>query len=140
MRSLLLVACLVFWMAGCTGQEACSSTSGAFSCGAQVAGKTATENYTWHNAAGTAHVSWGGQASSGTFSVQVKDATGQQVYQRDFVGGGQQATNEDTSQGAPGDWSITIVYTSFTGQVGLTLTSGSGMTCPTGMSCPGLPS
>lgn len=135
MRALLLTVALVtaFALSGCTGgQMACSSTSGAFSCGGQVANKSGSETYSWDNSGTRAMVSWGGQASSGSFTLTIKDSTGKQVYTRSFSGAGQGGSSENTAPGAPGSWTATIAFTGFTGQMGLSVTSTGSGYCPPG--------
>lgn len=130
----LLIAAVA--LSGCTGggQAACSSVSGAFSCGGQVADKSATENHSWNNDGSKAMISWGGQAAGGSFMLTILDAAGKQVYSHSFTGSGQNGYTAETASGAPGSWTVRMTYTDFTGQIGLSVTGGSGTTygCPPG--------
>jgi hypothetical protein len=106
------------------GQSGVSDQPGAFSYSGQVAARTQKESYAWENGATGAMVMWSGQGSTGTFTLTILDACSAQTYQKDFSGAGQGATSESSSPGAPGTWLITLDFKLFTGQMGLSVTSG----------------
>lgn len=129
----LVLAVSLMTTAGCVGQEACSVSGGGLHCGAQVAHKSGTETYTFNNPSTQAMVNWGSQASSGTLTLHILDAGGRQVYQSSISGASQQGANGQTASGTPGDWTVKLEYSSFTGQVGLNVmggSSGGGNYCP----------
>lgn len=132
--SITLVAALAIGLSGCTGgQYACSSTSGAFSCGGQVANKSGSESFNWDNSGTRAMVAWGGQAASGSFTLSILDAAGKQVYSRNFSGTNQGGASENTATGASGTWTVRVTYSDFTGQMGLSVTGAGGSGCPPGV-------
>jgi hypothetical protein len=135
MRPLLATVALLsaLALAGCTaGQQACTSQSGSFSCGGQLANKSGTESHTWSNPSTKAQVSWGGQAASGSFTLTILDAQGKQVYSRTVSGAGQSGASGSTSTGMPGDWTVRLTYSDFTGQMGLSVTQAGASYCPPG--------
>jgi len=110
-------------LAGCTGgQGACASSTGSFSCGQQVSNKNDTMSQEWNNPGTAAQVSWGGQVASGSLDIQLLDSKGTRVYSHTVQGTTQGGFNERSSTGAPGTWHVRLVYHSFTGQMGLSVT------------------
>jgi hypothetical protein len=122
---------MVFALAGCA-QDAVSNQTDAFSYGGQVAGKSGTRNYTWKVTGKNVQVNWGGQTSSGTLDLTLKDGAGAQVYAHTFGGTSQGGASDSLSNVRTGDWTVTLAFHSFTGQMGLSL-SASGGYCPTGV-------
>lgn len=130
---LLLTASL---LAGCA-QQGVSNVTDAFSYGGQVANESRTDTYTWHVTGSNVLISWGGQSSSGTFDLLLRDGAGNQVYARSF-GEGQSGNSETLHNVKAGDWTVTLSFHRFTGQMGLSLTaSGAGgygsPSCPAGV-------
>lgn len=129
---LSIVVVIPFALAGCMGAADCTGQQGAggqsgvcngtdsFSYGGQMSSETDTETYTWENTNEQARVTWGGQGSSGSVTVSIEDASGQQVYHQSFSGG-QSGSSTVTDAGEPGDWTIRIRFSGFTGQMGLTV-------------------
>jgi hypothetical protein len=119
---LLVLATLIAGCAGCSGAQGYGGQQGL--CNAQdhftygIQGtKSGTERYDWQNTGTAASVQWGGQGS-GSFTVTIEDAAGQQVYSRSF-GGGQAGSHDTTSRGRAGLWHIDLTFTGFSGQGGL---------------------
>jgi hypothetical protein len=108
-------------LAGCTsGQAGVANMTNNFSYGGQTAGKSGTETFTWENTMGKAMVSWGGQASKGSFTLTIQDAAGKQVYSGS-QGAGQGGMAGNTASGKAGSWVILLRFDDFTGQMGLSL-------------------
>jgi hypothetical protein len=126
-RPLAVVASLavLVLLSGCT-QAAVSNQTDHFSYSGQVAGVSDTKAYTWHNTVGKTAVSWGGQSASGTFTLTVKDAAGKVVYAKQVGGTQQGGVSDSSSSGLAGDWSVTLDFHDFTGQMGLSLDAGAG--------------
>lgn len=127
-----LLAVAAFALAGCA-QDAVSNQTDNFSYGGQVAGKSGTTSYSWKVTGSSVMVNWGGQSSSGSFDLALKDGTGQQVYTRSFGGASQGGASETLSNVRAGTWTVTLSFHSFTGQMGLNL-EASGV--PGGSYCP----
>lgn len=129
-----LAVLLAFLLSGCTGGDNSSigNTPGAFSYGGQVSGKKTMESHVWQNNAQKAMVTWGGQVSAGSFTLIVKDAGTREVYHQKFTeaNGGR---SDMTSTGAPGDWTVILIFDDLTANMGLSLTSGGGTGCPAGV-------
>lgn len=112
--------------AECTGQQAAGGQSGvcnvegSFAYGGQVSGESGTETYEWENPQSQAEVAWGGQGSSGSVTVTILDARGDEVYRSTFSGG-QSGASETTRSGQPGAWTIRVTFEGFTGQMGLSV-------------------
>jgi hypothetical protein len=104
------------------GQSAVSNGPGAFSYGGQVAVKTANEDYPWTNPSPTARASFGGQAATGTLRIVVKDACSK-VEMDKTVGPGQGGDYGALPAGTPGKWLVSLEFSAFTGQMGLSITS-----------------
>lgn len=105
-------------------QTGVSNSPGAFSYGGQTTAKSGTEVYLWQNPSSGAWVQWGGQSAVGSLTVVLEDKCGNELY-RDELGGMQQGgSQEATSRGAPGEWVIKLEFVGFTGQMGLSITSG----------------
>ncbi|MCA1818618.1 MAG: hypothetical protein ABR562_07120 [Thermoplasmatota archaeon] len=126
-------------LSGCAGAgpEGVSNVQDAFSYGGQVSGKDGTQTFSWDNSQAKAMLSWGGQASSGTFTVNIQDAAGKQVYSGS-MGPGQNGMSGNTASGKAGSWTIVLNFHGFTGQMGLSVVaaggsypSGAGYTMPT---------
>jgi hypothetical protein len=115
-------------MSGCSGsttgmQSGLVNSPNSFSYGGQLS-RDATDSMTWVNDHPAAQVSWGGQVASGSFTLTMHDSAGHQVYSKTY-GTGQSGANEQTSSGMSGDWTITMAFNNFSGQMGLSIT-GSG--------------
>ncbi|HUR64222.1 MAG TPA: hypothetical protein VM241_07050 [Candidatus Thermoplasmatota archaeon] len=124
---------LAFALAGCA-QGGVSNMTDNFSYGGQVAGKSGTNSYTWKVTGSTVRVSWGGQSASGTLDLVLKDGLGQQVYIRTFGGASQSGASETLQNVKAGDWTVTLSFHGFTGQMGLNLQASPGS--PGGAYCP----
>lgn len=124
--ALLMLATALSGCAG-AGQFGVSNQPGNFNMGGQVAGKTESLSYTWENPGSTAKVQWGGQSSSGTVQVSIRDAAGKTVYGSTFGGTGQGGASDSTSSGKAGQWQIVVEFNDFTGQVGLSIQGGAGV-------------
>lgn len=106
------------------GQGGVSNQPGAFSYGGQAAAKTAKEVYVWENPSRSAQVAWGGQSAAGTLTLTIQDHCGKEVYRADLGGApGQGGANEGTQEGEAGDWILTLEFTLYTGQMGLSVSS-----------------
>ncbi|HUR61146.1 MAG TPA: hypothetical protein VM286_02115 [Candidatus Thermoplasmatota archaeon] len=130
---LLMVA---FGLSGCV-QDSVSNQVDAFSYGGQVADRSGGHTYTWHVTGSSVQVNWGGQAAKGSLDLVLKDGAGNQVYTRSFSGASQGGSSETLRNVKAGDWSVSIQFHGFTGQMGLSLTaSGAGAGgnyCPQGV-------
>lgn len=104
-------------------QGGVSNQPGSFSYGGQTALKTATETYTWTNYSTGAMISWGGQSASGRLELIIEDACGVEVYRGDATMMSQGGSWGETERGTAGDWTITLEFSAFTGQMGLSITS-----------------
>jgi len=136
LTTMLLLAS--FLVAGCAGadQSGVSNMTDNFAYGGQVAGKSGTSTYTWHETGSSVMVSWGGQASSGSFDLALKDGAGNQVYTRSFSGTAQNGASETMNNVKSGDWTVTVTFHGFTGQMGLSLLGSGGRGtnyCPPGV-------
>ncbi len=107
---------------GAGGQQGVCNATDSFAYGGQVSDRSGTETYTWENTQDTARVSWGGQAGSGSVTITIEDADGRQVYRQTFSGG-QGGSSETTDAGEPGEWTIRVSFTGYTGQMGLGITA-----------------
>ena len=128
LRILVAIAAVsALLLSGCTGagQQGVSNVSDAFSYGGQVSGKSGTETFTWHNTQTKALLSWGGQSSSGTFTINIQDAAGKSVYSAS-MGSGQNGMSGNTASGKAGDWTVVLVFHGFTGQMGLSIAASGG--------------
>ncbi len=117
---------LALALSGCTApgeQLVVNNDPGNFQLAGQVAGKSGTETYKWQNSANKASVSWGGQVASGSFSLTIKDADGQQVHSHSFGGTRQGSDSGATQTGTPGTWTIEVKFSSYTGQMALNVNS-----------------
>jgi hypothetical protein len=104
------------------GQGGVSNQPGSFSYGGQYELKTAKESYAWQNPSPTARASWGGQVLTGSLRVTIVDACGQKEMDQ-TVSMGQGGSFGALPDGRPGAWLITLEFTTFTGQMGLSVTS-----------------
>lgn len=135
--SFSVLAVVALAAAGCA-QDAVSNTADHFSYGGQVAGKSGSATYTWKVTGSAVTVSWGGQSASGSFDLVLKDGAGQQVYARSFGGAQQGGASETLRNVKAGEWTVTLSFHAFTGQMGLNLqASGAGGSvgsyCPAGV-------
>lgn len=131
---LAIVACAAL-LSGCV-QDSVSNTTNAFSYGGQVANLSTTKTYTWQNTVGSTMVNWGGQSSSGSFTLTLKDAAGKSIYTKTVGGQQQSGFNENTGSGAPGGWTVQLEFKAFTGQMGLNLVASGGSGGASGSYCP----
>lgn len=104
------------------GQASVSNNPGSFSYGGQAAAKTGKEDYLWSNPSPTARASFGGQVATGTLHLVIKDACGKKELDK-TVASGQGGDYGALPNGRPGKWLISLEFTAFTGQMGLTVTS-----------------
>ena len=121
---------IAFMLSGCAGAEqfSVSNQPNNFNLGGQAAGKDGTESWTWTNNFGSAQISWGGQVGDGKMMLTIEDATGQQVFTRSLSGQTQEGFDGSSQSGAAGDWTITVSFEDFTGQMGLSIRGmGGGM-------------
>lgn len=109
---------------GAPSQQGVSNQPGAFSYGGQTAAKTATETFLWQNPSTGAQVAWGGQGATGTLEVTILDACGAEVFAGRVDPMSQGGASGATQRGASGTWTITLEFTAFTGQMGLSVSSG----------------
>lgn len=106
------------------GQSGVSNQPGTFTYGGQVAAKTATETFLWENPSAAAQVTWGGQTGTGTLKLTLDDYCDHRVYEKELSGAaGQSGTVETTQAGQAGVWLVTLEFTLYTGQMGLSITS-----------------
>lgn len=105
-------------------QTGVSNNPGAFSYGGQMMAKTGVEVYLWQNPSTGAYVQWGGQSAFGSLVVVLEDTCGNELYRGDFGGMQQGGGQESSARGAPGEWAIKLEFTAYTGQMGLSVTSG----------------
>jgi hypothetical protein len=130
-----LLVLTAFSVAGCA-QDAVSNMTDNFSYGGQVASKNGSASYTWKVTGANVMISWGGQSASGSFDLVLKDGQGNQVYTRSFSGASQGGATETLHNVKTGDWTVTLSFHSFTGQMGLSLQAsgaGAGSYCPPGV-------
>ena len=107
------------------GQSGVSNQPGAFSYGGQAAAKTAKEVFLWENPSLAAQVTYGGQSGVGTLTMTIQDHCGVEVYKRESSGASQTgAAGEATQTGTEGTWILTFEFTLYTGQMGVSITSG----------------
>ena len=126
MRPILLLGLLVVVsLSGCA-QVGVSNNTNSFSYGGQVAGKTDSISYEWKNTGSKANINWGGQAASGTMVLTIKDAAGANVFTKTISGASQSGSSDSTKSGKSGDWTITLSFNDFTGQMGLNVNGGMG--------------
>lgn len=76
-----------------------------------------TLTYTWTNTGTTADVNQASSLSGGSATLQVTDADGQEVYSRSLAENG----TFQTSQGASGDWTVTVELSDASGAVNFRL-------------------
>ena len=107
-------------------QTGISNNTNSFSYGGQAGGKDKTETYTWQNTMGGAQVSWGGQVGKGKITLTIDDDAGETVFSRSLSEGTQDGFSGNTAAGAPGDWTIKLVFDSYTGQMGLSIQAAGG--------------
>jgi hypothetical protein len=106
------------------GQTGVSNEPGSFSYSGQVAAKSATETFLWKNPSASAQVAWGGQAGTGTLKLTLQDICDRVVYENELSGTTTQtSTTGSTRNGQPGEWLVTLEFTAYTGQMGLSITS-----------------
>lgn len=105
-------------------QSGVSNEPGQFAYGGQATLKLGTERYTWTNHAPVATLAWGGQTTTGTFTLVVEDACGVEVWRGDASALSQESGYERTTRGTAGDWTLTLQFTAYTGQMGLWVASG----------------
>lgn len=105
-------------------QSGVSNQPGSFSYSGQFAAKTGKEVYLWQNPSSGAYVQWGGQSAAGSVGLRVQDACGDEVYGKQYGGAQQTGAQEATGRGVPGEWALTFEFSSYTGQMGLQITSG----------------
>lgn len=107
------------------GQSGVSNQPGAFSYGGQAAAKTAKEVFLWENPSAGAMVAFGGQSGLGTLRITIQDHCGVEVYTKETSGASQSSSaSESTKTGTPGTWILTFEFTVYTGQMGVSITSG----------------
>ncbi len=109
---------------GIDGQSGVTSAPGGFSYGGQVFAKMETESYTWSNPADGAVFSWGGRSLTGELVVRIIDACGEVALEKSISMLTQSGSFETQVDGTAGDWTIELEFTLFTGQMGLTVSSG----------------
>ena len=78
---------------------------------------TETLTYTWTNTGTTANVDQSSSITAGSATLQVTDDQGQQVYSSSLADDG----TFQTSQGASGDWTVTVELTDASGAVNFRL-------------------
>lgn len=107
-------------LAGCTGAGQCGASTHAngLDFGCQVANKTDTMTYTFHNGLGGASVNMGSQIASGTVTVKIQDGAGKEVFARTYSGASQSG-DSTTRSGTPGTWTVLLRFQDATGQIGL---------------------
>lgn len=107
------------------GQSGVSNQPGSFNYGGQAAAKTATEVFLWENPSTAAQVTFGGQSGVGSLTITIQDHCGVEVY-RQGSGGASQSSGaiQPTKTGTAGTWILTFEFTLYTGQMGVTITSG----------------
>ncbi len=74
---------------------------------------TGTISYTWQITGTAADVNLANAVTSGSATITILDNAGTEVFTASFAENGTQETDEGTA----GSWTITIVYTSYTGDV-----------------------
>lgn len=107
-----------------SSQTGVSNSPGAFSYGGQTTARTGIEVYLWQNPSSGAYVQWGGQSLAGSLNVVIEDVCGNELYRGDYGGMRQGGGQEATARGSPGEWAIKLEFAAFTGQMGLSVTSG----------------
>lgn len=100
------------------GQQGVCNETNSFSYGFQGGGD-ASDTFTWENTEGQAEIVWGAQGS-GSVTVTIHDADGEQVFQEAFSGQGQSGSAQSAS-GEPGDWTIEVDASGFGGQMGISV-------------------
>ena len=108
---------------GPTGQASVSNQPGSFSYSGQTTAHEGVEVYEWQNPSGGALVAWSGQAVTGELTLTIQDACGEEIYERTIGAGSQGGSSEQTERSLPGSWYITLEFTVFTGQMGLSVNS-----------------
>jgi hypothetical protein len=78
-----------------------------------VAGFSGTQSYTWQNSGATATVNQASSISAGSVTLVMLDANGVQVYSRSLADNG----TFSSASGAPGAWTIRVVYSNATATV-----------------------
>jgi hypothetical protein len=106
---------------GYTGQSGVCNETNGFSFGKNVSMDSSSEVFTWENTLGRAEVHWGANAGMGSVTVTLEDADGNQVYQDRHASTGQKTTTQTSSPGTPGDWTVRIEFSGYTGQMGLAI-------------------
>lgn len=106
------------WSSNSGGQQAVCNQTNSFSYGFQDGGE-ASDTFTWENTEGQAEITWGAQGS-GSVTVTLLDADGDQVFQDTFSGQGQQGSAQSAS-GEPGEWTIEVEASGFGGQMGISI-------------------
>ena len=76
-----------------------------------LTGTTQTLTYTWVNSGTSANVNQSGAVSSGTATLTIRTASGQQVYNRDLSATG----TFTTDAGSAGSWQIEVRLVNVTG-------------------------
>ena len=128
------LALVVPLLAGCAGNVGVSNVTDAFSYGGQVAEKTATESFTWHNTKSQAILSWGGQLAKGSIALTIQDAAGKTVYSKSMTDANN-GFSGNTQSGLAGDWTVKLAFAGATANMGLSLAAQGGGYCPPGMGC-----
>lgn len=108
---------------GYTGQMGVCNETNGFSYGKNVSMETSTEEFPWENTMGQGEVHWGANAGMGSVTVTIQDADGTQVYRDSHSSTGQKGSSTTTSSGTPGEWTIRIEFSGYTGQMGLAVTA-----------------
>ena len=109
-------------LSGClAGGSSCNQVGNGVQCsfGGAGSGEVST---TWSNGGTKAnvHVQFGG---AGSATITVRDGSGNVVFNRDLSGTGGQQTNDVTSTGAPGTWTLKITARNLAGGLQVRATS-----------------
>jgi hypothetical protein len=116
-------------LAGCVGSDfsntsssganvGCTSDTNTATFGGQATSNSGTASCSFTASMPQPSVSFAGQVTSGSVSVSITDAAGKTVYQAGLTGQNS-ASNGKTSVGVPGTWTITVLMSSYTGNVGI---------------------
>lgn len=82
-----------------------------------VSDVTTTLTYTWANSGDIANVDHSTTTTQGSARLVIRADDGTQVYDSDLSS----SLNEQTSQGAPGDWTVEVVLSNYSGTLNFRL-------------------
>ena len=89
-------------------------------------GGTVTKSYTWNNPLARAEFNMDiTAAKGGSFRLVMEDADGNMILDETLIRGvGDDSKSGVTSQGTPGDWTVTVTLTDFAGDGSFSINSG----------------